>query len=259
MEKTKDTQFEKKVEMDAKKDSEVPEDLSDPEAQFREATKYILGTWTPIAGALQTGWGSHERKTNLSDIKVLIENWDQYKFENMSTFELFDVLVEELCLFIEETESGNQEVEDFLWVYCFEVMNIYIEVEEKENKGMKDVADLIVRLSKSVENEEFELCQNVINSRKKVYEKIKENADKFSGIKLNEIGDHSSHEGSSESEDELLNEEEMKKIDQELETGGRLGARKKKKKKQIVLSSDDEIEIEMPKFEMPKSGKWVQK
>lgn len=250
---------------------EKPEENSQEEiSKLEEGIRMIIYTWGNITAFLNSGDFSFRVDTRaMQDIKLLID-CDEYNFETMSLREIIDTLVKELTLFIEETENiGQQEIEDFLWVYMFEILNVYIEVEENPDNEFLAVASEINNLFVTLGKEDDTVYNTILKERKEIYDKIMKEVelrDKqvrvLEDVEEDEEDDDEHHHGENEEEEEMGKDLFKKKE----------GGRKKKRRKNNGLytldedakgeqgSDDDEDgsddDIPKPTFQMPTGGTW---
>lgn len=98
-------------------------------------------------------------------------------------------------------------MEDFIWVYMFEVMDSYIEIEEgnsQEAKWMRDLASTIMRLFDSLYSDDETIFKNVVQSKRDEYSAIRDRVDgiKQGVIEKAELDSVGSHDGSVSGEEE---------------------------------------------------------
>lgn len=236
------------------KNQEEIEEAEEITNKLELGVRTVIYTWSNITAFINSDHSVRVNTKNMRDVKFLFDV-TEYNFEKMSLREIIETLIKELTLFIEETEQvGQQEIEDFLWVFMFEILDIYIEIEENPDKEFFKVASEISNIFESLEKGDEDYLNKILEEKKEVYDLImKEFETKEKSEVKNLLEDF---EGDDKPKDMFKKRE---------------GGRKKKKKNAGFVNlmadikeevdkekneSDDDDDIPKPSFTMPEGGTW---
>lgn len=235
-------------------------------SKLEHGIRMIIYTWKHIAASADPDEFSIKVNVRaMRDVKYLFDT-TQYDFTRIRLTELIEILVKELTLFVEETEGvGQQDIEDFLWIFMFEIFNVYIELEENPDKDFFVTASLITQLYQTLENGNEDIYEKVVKEKKQSFDlMMKEfNRNNLSSKNLDEDLFEGEHGDSHSSHSNISSEEEKDMFKK------REGGRKKKKKnpgfvdlmaevKEEMDKEDEDDDDDMPKptFTMPTGGNW---
>ena len=204
--------------------------------KLKSGVEWVIKSWSNIIVMADNNLGSYERK-KIDELSQFFDT-KKYKFEDLSTLQIIDVLVLEMTHFIDENEISEFDVDDFIRTFMFEALDCVI--EDECDKELLDVRNMIYKLMKTLENGDESFYEQLKKEKEafvtRIYDKILKKQDPLN------VKDTIQEESDGEEVEEygtIVEEEEPVEIESLV---SRKKKRKRNKKTVTLENMDDEAQ-----------------